>query len=74
MTKNLRLSAKSVNTSWTYEKSVDVEIDDAVISDVLDNFSIDEILEHFGKDELLDKIGEDHVKEYFGLIEESDAK
>lgn len=57
-----RITADSANY-----KMLDVLIEGADESDVLNHFNIDEIIRHFGEGELLSRIGEKRVVDYFGL-------
>ncbi len=73
--KNLAFKAKTVNTSWSYQNYVEVELEIEEANNwVLDNFSIEEVLKHFDKDEILEEIGIDYIKEYFDLKDINDAK
>lgn len=53
-------------------KTVQLDCEGVILSDLFDQLKIEDIIEHFGENEILELIGKDRVKEYFGLIDEDE--
>lgn len=70
----LNLSARSIQINPSSGNRVDVILDTYHEEEALEHYSLEKVMDYFDKDKMLDAIGVDYVKEYFGLIEDTEEQ